>query len=230
MPPEPTPHFLEEHGGRPNQRYLQALRVYPFLQSPVQPLRLTSAYVIAGVTIGETGQSAVRRVFIPSPMGNFLTVERGIVVLCCTSNGVMLWGVCLDNGSSWAGPAASPSGYLAEKLKGAFTGAKIRKVKDGIGGDYPHQSYLGKVQSLGKHLCADKNVCLVGKKGLGDSFMAVFPSGNVSVPAQYSGSGEIVAYLLFYSFGADAQEPDSPAPAFRTIGRDRLSVVALVAY
>ena len=72
------------------------------------------------------------------PIADFLMVKGSVVMLCTGSNGIVLWGIGLDDDPPGTGAPPRPPRHLAKELKAAFTGAKVREVEDCVSGDYSH--------------------------------------------------------------------------------------------
>jgi len=66
-----------------------------------------------------------------------------------------------DHRAPFCGPARTTR-HLANKLEGPFIGAEIRYRQGRVGTYDPHKRDIGKVQTLGQHLCAGKDVDLAG--------------------------------------------------------------------
>lgn len=56
---------------------------------------------------------------------NLSSVEGVVVVLCCGSDGVVFWGIGLDDSLSSVFSSSCSSRYLAEELKGALAGSEV---------------------------------------------------------------------------------------------------------
>jgi len=116
------------------------------------------------VGIDEASQSTEGGIFVLPSMADFSLIQSGVVMLCCHRNGIMLRGIGLNNNPPRVGTAPRPPCYLAKELKGALTGTEVRKMKNGIGRDYPYQGDQREVKPLGYHLCADEDVRFVSEE------------------------------------------------------------------
>ena len=52
------------------------------------------------MAVSETDQTSKGGIMKLASIGNFLVIERGIVMFSCRLNGIVLWGVGLDDNPS----------------------------------------------------------------------------------------------------------------------------------
>ncbi len=115
------------------------------------------------------------------------TLAGLIAVMPLTGLLVLVW-VYLDNPGNFDVMVdytrGSPASYLTQELKSALATSEIRKIKAGIGTDYPSQGHLRQIQPFGYHLGANKHIRLMVPKVLQQLLMSIFSGNHIPIPAK----------------------------------------------
>ena len=114
-----------------------------------------------------------------------------------------------------AGDAAGAPGHLRQQLERAFAGAKVRHVQRQIGVNDADERDVGKMQALGDHLRADKNINLTGAKIAKHFAVIVFAFHDVRVHAFDASVGKKFSQDVFDFLRAETGITDGWILAFR---------------
>ena len=172
-----------------------------------------------------------RRISEGFSFGYLLGIEAFIIMFYeVTEDGMCRVG-CLNHHDSGIALSSCPSGHLLEHLIGSFSSAKIRLVEQRIGFKNANETNVIKMQSLGHHLCTDKDIHLMGSKLLNDALMPGFAAGGVQIHAGCARKREKGMCLIFYLLCSKAAVFQRIGLATgRTLMWDRDAVTAVMAY
>ena len=101
--------------------------------------------------------------------------------------------------------AAGSAGNLSQKLKGPFTGTKIRKTQGQVGTDYSHQSYIGKIMTFGDHLGTHKNIDGFVINPFQQGQNGALAGGRVAIHPGNPGLRKEIAHGGFHFFSPQSQ-------------------------
>src|SRR5438045_3484839 len=88
----------------------------------------------------------------------FLIEIAGEIVVPRELNRRTKRGVRLHENFAGGFAASSTPGYLSQELKRSFARSKIRQMQGQVGVDDSDKSDIGKMQTLGNHLCSHKTI------------------------------------------------------------------------
>ena len=172
-----------------------------------------------------------RRISEGFSFGYLFGIEAFIIMFYeVTEDGMCRVG-CLNHHDSGIALSSCPSGHLLEHLIGSFSSAKIRLVEQRIGFKNANETNVIKMQSLGHHLCTDKDIHLMGSKLLDDALMPGFAAGGVQIHAGCARKWEKGMRLIFYHLRSKTAVLQRVGLATgRTLMWDRDAVTAVMAY
>jgi hypothetical protein len=97
---------------------------------------------------------------------------------------------------------------LHHKREGAFLGAKIGKMKTGIGKDDPYKLHPGEIQAFCYHLGSQEDIYLSISKLFEGILEHAFLPDSVRVYSADFEVGKSVPHLFFNELGAEPGVPD----------------------
>ena len=156
--------------------------------------------------------------------------DKGLVVVRGgRADGGMVGRACLHHDATAKRPATAAARHLRDKLAGAFGGAEVGQMERRIGVDDADEHHARKVEALGDHLRADKDVDLAGTKGVERLLVAAPGSHRVGIHAGHAGAAESTADEFLQPLCAGAPLHEIGRAAFRAVGRQPSHEAAAVA-
>ena len=164
------------------------------------------------------------------PVTHLFLEEQGVILGRGSPDRVVLGHVGLNDSTTGALPAPSPTHHLGQHLKGALRGPVVGQGEADVGQDHAHQGDFGQIQALGQHLGTDEHVGLAAAEVLQEQVHLGLGGGRVPVPAVDTGLGQASAQLFFQTLCAPAYALNFPASACRAGARPAPLVMAVVAH
>src|SRR6516162_9391168 len=150
----------------------------------------------------------VGRIVVFAAVNKFLGNETGVVVRGGELDARLVGIEGLHEHMSAARSPPRAAGNLRQKLKGALGRPEIGDVQADVSIDDAHQSDVGKVKSLGDHLCAEKDVDQSLAEGGEHPAVAAGLAHRVAVHPANHEVGKLLLYLGLQPFRADALKAD----------------------
>ena len=185
--------------------------------------------ILVGVAECNDDEAIVGRIFEDAPFDNLAFVHRVVVVVHCVADGLMVGLVGLDDDLALPSASSGATADLCHLLEAALVGAEIGIGNEVVGGEDSDDADVVEVESLGDHLCADKDVDAVFVEIVEDFYILVFLRCRIEIHTCYARLGEEDSEVVFDAFGAEASHSERRGMAGRAFGGDGYGVAAIVA-
>jgi hypothetical protein len=158
-----------------------------------------------------------------------VAVKAGIVVVDDLTDKGELWLARLEDDQTSTATTACPSADLRHHHKSVLVGPEVGLVDHGVGIKNANDGHFVEVETLGDHLCADKQIGAPGTEVANDTLIGMTRSGGVEVHAADAGFGEDVADGGLNLLSTVAASLQRRAAATGTDGRHTVGLTTVVA-
>lgn len=186
--------------------------------------------LLAGARDDQVREATVRRVSRSLAVGDFTKSERLVVVLQGGTKSGVLRSCGLDQDLARLVTTSGTTRDLCQQLERALSGPEVRQVESNICVDYADERDSRKIQSLGDHLGAEKNIHLGAPDFLQQSAMRALASGRVDIHAEHTRGRKELGDALLDLLGADAGENELGFPARVALSGNLILVSAVMTY